>query len=176
MMQIASRKRILITGAPGVGKTTVIREVARALANSNPAGFYTAEIREQGGRKGFELIALDGRRGVLSHVDIKSPYRVGKYGVDVDAFETFLETIDLLDPAQIVVIIDEIGKMECLSAKFRAMIDKLLESDKTVIATIALRGGGLIDSIKHRHDVTLYEVTLHNRNSIADEIKTAVMA
>ena len=174
MMKISSRKRILITGAPGVGKTTVIREVARALANSNPAGFYTAEIRDKSARKGFELISLDDHRGVLSHVDIKSPYRIGKYGVDVDAFEAFLETIDLLDPAHIVVIIDEIGKMECLSAKFRSMIDKLLESDKTVIATIALKGGGLIDSIKHRPDVTLYEVTPRNRNSIMNEVVAAL--
>ncbi len=176
MMEMPSRKRIIITGAPGVGKTTLIRKVAAAQADLNPVGFYTAEIREKGERKGFELIALDGRRGLLSHVDIRSPYRVGKYGVDVDAFEAFLEAIDLLNLAHGVVIIDEIGKMECLSTKFRTTVGRLFESDKTIIATIALRGGGMIEDIKHRPDVALFEVTFHNRDTIAVEILGAMKA
>ncbi len=74
---------ILITGIPGVGKTTLIKKLADALKNFHPAGFYTEEIREDGIRKGFALIGCDGRREVLSHTDIKSPYRVGKYKVDL---------------------------------------------------------------------------------------------
>ncbi|MDD4052338.1 MAG: NTPase [candidate division Zixibacteria bacterium] len=170
MMEMSSRKRVIITGLPGVGKTTVIRKIVEALKPSHPVGFYTAEIRDKGARKGFELIALDGRRGLLSHIDIKSQHRVGKYGVDIDAFETFLEAIDLLNPAHGVVIIDEIGKMECLSAKFRETIVRLFESDKTIIATAALAGGGLIEDVKHRPGVTVVEVTIHNRNTIAGEI------
>ena len=85
------KKNLLITGLPGVGKTTLMRKVYEALKNFHPVGFYTAEIREEGMRKGLELISLEGKRGILSHVDIKSPYRVGRYKVDVRGFEDFLE-------------------------------------------------------------------------------------
>ncbi len=120
------KNHVLITGSPGVGKTTVIRKVAASLAELHPVGFYTVEIREEGVRQGFELVALDGRRSVLSHVDISGPNRVGKYGVDVGAFEAFLDAIDMLNPVHSLIMIDEIGKMEWLSVAFRRMINTLL--------------------------------------------------
>ena len=76
-----TKNNILITGLPGIGKTTLIKKLSEELRNFHPVGFYTAEIREEGIRNGFELISLDGRKGLLSHIDIKSPYRVGKYKI-----------------------------------------------------------------------------------------------
>jgi len=87
------KKNILITGLPGVGKTTLIKKLSEELKHLHPAGFYTEEIREEGQRKGFELISLDGKRGLLSHKDIKSPYRVGQYKVDIEGFENFLDSL-----------------------------------------------------------------------------------
>ena len=165
---------MLITGLPGVGKTTVIRKVAAALADSHPVGFFTTEIRDKGIRKGFELVSFDGRRSILSHVDIQSQQRVGKYGVDITSFEAFLDEADLFNPEHRLIIIDEIGKMECLSAKFRAIIETLFASDKPVIATVALKGGGLIESVKHRPDVRFFEVTVRNRDRITGEILTSL--
>ena len=82
MDQMSSRiKNILITELPGVGKTTLIVKIAEALKDFHPAGFYTTEIREEGMRKGFELISLDGRKGLLSHTDINNPDRVGNLRV-----------------------------------------------------------------------------------------------
>ena len=78
-MRRLKRKNLLITGLPGVGKTTLMKRISEALMDLNPVGFYTEEIREEGIRKGFELVSLDGRRAILSHTDIRSPYRVGKY-------------------------------------------------------------------------------------------------
>src|SRR5512139_3885766 len=89
------KKNILITGLPGSGKTTLLRKVAEELKPLHPAGFFTSEIREANTRKGFELRSLNGKKGLLAHVDILSPHRVGKYKVDVKGFEAFLETIPL---------------------------------------------------------------------------------
>jgi nucleoside-triphosphatase len=164
------RKNILLTGRPGVGKTTLIKKLSDALGPFHPAGFYTDEIREGSVRKGFELVSLDGRKQILSHVDVKGLFRVGKYGVDIVGFEAFLKVIDFLSPAVGLIIVDEIGKMECLSDKFRTLLRKILNSDKSLIATIALRGGGIIAEIKGQRETTLWEVTSQNRDSILSEV------
>jgi len=164
-------KNILITGLPGSGKTTLLQKLADELREYGPAGFFTEEIRSYGVRTGFKLTSLDGQRtGTLAHVDIKGPHRVGKYGVDLNGFEQFLGTLQLLDPSSRLVIIDEIGKMECLSAKFRDLVASLLDADALVIATIALKTGGFIDEVKHRGDVRLYEVTVRNRDTLLLDI------
>jgi len=164
------KENILITGLSAVGKTTLIKKLAERLSNLHPVGFYTEEIREGGVRKGFDLTSLDGKRGLLSHRETNSPYRVGKYGVDIKGFENFLESIAFLAPATGLIIIDEIGKMECLSPEFRRMIKEILSSEKMLIATVALKGGGLIEEIKRRDDVKLFEITQKNRDSLLSEI------
>jgi nucleoside-triphosphatase len=169
-MQRLRRKNILITGLPGVGKTTLIKKISEALTDLNPVGFYTEEIREEGLRRGFQWISLDGRRGVLSHTDVRSAYRVGKYKVDVNGFENFLDSIPFFNPNTGLIIIDEIGKMECLSGQFKKLLEELLDSEKEVIATIALKGSGLIEEIKKRHDIKLFELTKSNRDALLPDI------
>ena len=166
---------VLLTGLPGVGKTTLIRELAKRLADYHPAGFYTEEIREQGPRKGFRLVSLDGRQLTLAHSGLKGPHRVGRYGVDVDRFERLLPELNLRRSPSQVIIIDEVGKMECLSRRFTEEVRSLLDSSKTVIATIALKGDGFIRQVKQRSDCHLITVTVENRNGLADSIYAEVL-
>jgi nucleoside-triphosphatase len=163
---MVNAKNILITGYPGVGKTMLIIRLAQAMMHYRPVGFYTTEIRKRGIRQGFELVSLDGRRDLLAHVDIKSPLHVGKYGVDVSGFERFIAGIEFFDAGSPYVIIDEIGKMECLSPRFCKLILNLLDSDKTLIATIAYKGPAFITDIKGRRDVVLREMQSENRNDL----------
>jgi nucleoside-triphosphatase len=164
------KKNILVTGLPGVGKTTLIIKLAQKLRDLRPVGFYTEEIRDEGTRKGFEIQCFDGQKGLLSHIDLKGPHRVGKYGVDVRGFERFLYSIPFSVPETGLVIIDEIGRMECLSSKFRKLIAEILGSEKMLIASIALKGSGLIAEIKARPDVQVYEITEKNRDDLLAEI------
>jgi len=164
------KKNLLIVGLPGVGKTTLMKKLYEALKDFRPVGFYTEEIRGGGERKGFELVNLEGKRGILSHVDTKSPYRVGRYKVDISGFEDFLDGISFSNPFTRLIIIDEIGKMECLSDRFKKLLREALGSGKWVIATIALKGSGLITEVKQRQDVKLFEITKGNRNSLLSEI------
>ena len=136
-----SPKNVLITGPPGIGKTTLIMKLVRSLLPYGPVGFCTREIREEGVRKGFELVSLDEKTGVLAHVGIGGPHRVGKYGVDISGFERFLGGINFLGSEHMVIVIDEIGKMECLSPVFVDMLGRLLDASKPVVATIALKAG-----------------------------------
>jgi nucleoside-triphosphatase len=163
-------QHILITGLPGSGKTTLFRRLVNEVQHLNPVGFYTGEIRKGGTRQGFSLSSLDGRTGVLAHVEFRTGFRVGKYGVDVDGFEVFLNGMALLDAQTGPVMIDEIGKMECLSRRFSGMIADVLASEKRLIATIALKGGGLIASLKKRSDAQLFTVTRDNQDILFDQI------
>ncbi|OGP90151.1 MAG: hypothetical protein A2156_12400 [Deltaproteobacteria bacterium RBG_16_48_10] len=164
------KKNLLVTGLPGVGKTTLIQKLAERLRRHDPVGFYTTEIRDGGQRLGFELISLDGRKGLLSHVEIKSPYRVGKYRVDVKGFEDFLDRIPFLDKPNRLIILDEIGRMECFSDQFRTLLKTILDSEKWVVATIALKGTGLIEEVKERKDVKIFEISEKNRDGLLTEI------
>jgi nucleoside-triphosphatase len=168
------RKNLLITGLPGVGKTVLIKKISEALKSFDPVGFYTEEIREGGERKGFELISLNGRRGLLSHKNIRSPYKVGQYKVDIKGFEDFIDSISFFNPSKRVIIIDEIGKMECFSESFKKLLEEILNSEKRLIATVALKGSGLIAEVKERKDVQLFEITKGNRDSLFPEILTEV--
>lgn len=161
---------ILITGAPGCGKTTLFKRLAKELAHLHPVGFYTEEIRERDVRKGFALNGLDGSSGVLAHVDFAGDFRVGRYGVDVAGFEDFISRISFSDQKTQLVMIDEIGKMECFSQKFEMLISDLVDSQKLLIATVARKGGGLIDIIKSRPNIQLLEVTRKNQGALISKI------
>lgn len=165
-----SNRHILITGMPGSGKTTLFRRLVDELRHLNPVGFYTAEIRQGRSRKVFRLCGLDGRCGTLAHVDLRTGYRVGKYGVDVDRFEAFLEKMPFSTLETGLVMIDEIGRMECLSGRFAEILKTIFESNSRLVATIALKGGGLIAGLKKRPDVQLFELTRENQDKLFKQI------
>ncbi len=168
------KRNLLVTGLPGAGKTTLIIRLIERLRTLKIAGFYTEEIRAGGTRRGFEIVDVRGARTLLSHIDKMGGQRVGKYGVDIKRFEQYLETVPFFSSRPDLIIIDEIGKMECLSEKFIRLVADLLDAPVTVVATIPLRGTGIIDRIKNRADVRLYTITKQNRDSLVDEIEMAV--
>ncbi|MEW6189794.1 MAG: NTPase [Actinomycetota bacterium] len=167
---------ILITGSPGVGKTTLIKRVLEEL-RCDAGGFYTEEIREGGIRKGFKIITLDGEEGILAHVGIKSPFRVSKYGVDVNEFERVgvLALEDAIRGGKVIVI-DEIGKMELFSQRFKEAVKAALGAPSLVLATMGKISSTLVREIKEREDVRLLEVTFKNRASMVAEIVGLIRA
>ena len=164
-------QKVLLTGRPGCGKTTLIKRVVNKLAR--PAGgFYTEEIRERGARVGFKIVTLDGKEALLAHVDLKTTERIGKYGLDLFALETVgIEALRTAVRERQLVVIDEIGPMEIRSRIFREVVNEALDSPDAsgILATISARSFPFTDAIKKRPDVTLIEVRPRNRDQLVSD-------
>jgi nucleoside-triphosphatase len=156
---------LLITGRPGSGKTTALRRAAAALAGWRLGGFYTEEIREAGVRRGFRAVTLEGQARDMARSDHPGPARVGRYGVDLAVVDWLASTLSD-DAAADAWLVDEIGRMECLSPRFVAAVRALLDTGAPVVATVAERGGGLIAEVKLRPDAELRTVTRATRDAL----------
>ena len=163
------KKNILITGPPRSGKSTLIEAVIKRIQGP-VTGFFTREIRDGGERVGFSINTVEEREGILAHRSVRSRYRVGRYGVNLKDID------DIAVPAMIpsgheeIIVIDEIGKMECFSRLFRETLSQVLDSPNPVLGSIALRGTPFIEGIKRREDVMVIDVTIQNRDISVDQL------
>ena len=156
----------LLTGKPGTGKTSLIKQAIAGM-KGKAGGFYTEEIREQGVRKGFRLVTLDEQEAILAHVDIHSPYRVSKYGVDIDSLDQVgVSALNKAAEECDLVVIDEIGKMELFSANFRRAVSQMIGSGKKILGTIMLNPNPWADAIKRQPQVNLVTVTRANHQDV----------
>jgi nucleoside-triphosphatase len=148
----------------------VLRKVKELLAGGPVRGFLTDEVRTaRGQRVGFQIEALDGTTARLADITFRSSHQVGRYGVDLRALERVaIPTLAIEDRA--VYLIDEIGKMECLSSAFVDAVKKVLESGRPAVATVAQRGAGFIAEVKQHPGAELWEVTRANRDSTPHRI------
>lgn len=166
--------RILLTGRPGCGKTTVIKRSLTLIGPERCAGFYTEEVREGGRRIGFDVVTLDGRRGPLARIGVAGP-RLGRYGVDLEAFERLaLSALDPMDADHSmhrVLVVDEIGKMELFSPKFVALLGRILaETWQPILGTVLAARHPAVDPIRRRRDIEIVQVTHGNRDELPEAI------
>jgi nucleoside-triphosphatase THEP1 len=158
---------ILLTGPPRSGKSTLIEKVIKRV--KRPAtGFFTRELREKGRRVGFLIETLDGKTGLLAHQNIKSNYRVGRYKVNIEDLDQIAVPSMLPSTDDQLVVIDEIGKMECFSHFFKETLLRALSAENQVIGSIALKGDRFIQTIKNRDDVILVFITQTSRDLAFD--------
>jgi nucleoside-triphosphatase len=172
------KHKVLLTGRPGCGKTTLVKRVANNLRQS-AGGFYTEEIRDsesvrergRGQRVGFKIVTLDGKEAIFAHVSFKASERIGKYGLDLTRLETVGVTAvrEAVRKRQLVVI-DEIGPMEIRSAIFRSAVNDAFDSGVSILGTVVARSLPFTDSIKKRSDVTVIELRPDNRKQLFAEM------
>jgi len=154
---------ILLTGPPRSGKSTLIEKVVKKI--KRPAtGFFTRELREKNKRVGFLIETIDGKTGLLAHQNIRSNCRVGKYKVNLEDIDQIAVPSMLPSSSDQIVVVDEIGKMECFSRLFKETLLRVLSSENQVIGSIAIKGDRFIQTIKNRDDVTLVSITEDTRD------------
>ena len=171
------KPKVLLTGRPGCGKTTLIERVVNEIA-SPAGGFYTKEIRQCSRRVGFKIVTLDGEEAVLAHVDFDTKQRVGKYGLDLHALESVgTEAICIAVQARQLLVIDEIGPMEIRSRIFCDVVNEALDSPDVsgILGTITARSFPFTNAIKKRPDVTLIVVRQKNREQLVSELSGQFM-
>jgi nucleoside-triphosphatase len=163
--------RLLVEARPGAGKTTAFRRLAELLRESRQsvAGFTTEEMRERGRRVGFAVESLDGESDTLAHVKLRGPPRVGRYGVDLEAFER-VALPALRASSGDVVLIDELGKMELASAAFRGAVEELLDQPVAIAATLQVARHPFTDALRARPEVEVIRLTARNRNALPEQL------
>lgn len=158
--------KVAVTGRPGVGKTTLCLKVYESLRGKMTiGGFITKEVRKDGVRVGFKLVDLSsGNEEWLARVG-EGKVRVGKYAVNVEGLEEFLDSVNTNAD---MVIIDEVGPMELKSGKFVRFIEDLIGREK-LLFTIHLKSRHwLLEKI--RKEFRIYSINEENRDRVAEEI------
>lgn len=170
------RKRVLlVTGKPGIGKTTVVTEVVDALKTGgySVGGMISREVRSDSVRTGFKITDLrSGREGWLARVAKGEGPRIGRYCVEMqDLVSIGVSAIaDALNGSDVVVI-DEIGPMELFSRDFREVVAKAADQAKVLLCAVHKKAqNNLLGSLKTREDAQLFEVTADNRNALSKAI------
>ena len=132
------RIRVVITGMPGTGKTTLIKRLVELLRKKGMrvAGFYTKEIREGGQRTGFRVVDINTKKSfVLASTKMGSGTTVGRYRVDVSRFDEYVGSLYQSIESSEIIIIDELGPMEFKSKRFSDLVFKLAEHGKSWVVT-----------------------------------------
>jgi len=168
-------KNLFLSGRPGCGKTTVIKKTIALLGKVKLKGFYTTEMRPRGTRVGFQITTLDGRHGILAHVNFQSDKKVGKYGVCLKDIDTVIVPSMRPDRDTPLIIMDEIGKMECYSEEFKRAAVAAVESETVVLGTIAIGGSPFIESFRRRSDIEIIQVTGENRDRLPQKIAEIIL-
>ena len=169
------KKNILVTGPPRCGKSTLLQKVSTKL-NGPARGFFTREMTEKGMRIGFSINTMGGWEGILAHQSMPSRYRVGKYGVNLKDIDDIAVPAMIPSGQEEIVVIDEVGKMECFSSLFKQTLIEVLDSPNRVLGSIALRGNPFIEDIKLREDVMVIDVTIQNRDMLVDQLLDTLKA
>ncbi len=166
-------RRILITGLPGSGKTTLMERLISDI-DVSAYGFLTREIRKDSRRVGFELIGLSGKRCIIAHVDFVSSHKVGRYGVDVLSIDTAVEN-ELIAGSGDIAFVDEIGKMELHSTKFRDAVTSLWDSDIFVVATVMATRNVFCDRLKSDRGTIVYELNPDSRENVYSDTRNQIL-
>lgn len=169
----------LITGSPGVGKSTAVSKVVLKLKSAGVivGGCTTSERKSAGARVGFEVKDLtSGRTGQLASVLTKIGPRVGRYRVNLtDLAAVGAAGLDAAAGSSEIIVVDEVGPMELISPEFRRAVRKCIESGRPMLAVIHERLDDDILNELRSKATTLFTLTIENRDEVTEELGSVLL-
>jgi len=161
----------LITGMPGVGKTTLIRQLVSTM-HMRAGGFYTEDLQMRGIREGFRIVTLDGQMALLAATGHPGPVNVSKYGVDLQELERVgvAALRSAMDHGHVLVV-DEIGRMQLQSSAFRHTIYDAIRSNHPILGTVMRGSNPYVERIKKHRNVQIVELTPDNRFEVLSMLR-----
>lgn len=179
--------KLLLTGAPRCGKSTLVRRLVERFPG-NAGGMMAAELLGPEGRRcGFELqVVWRSAGGELRVVDravlaeaapdeMAEPLpgaRVGRYFVRPEALSLAVRALDGAMHEGGLVVIDEIGPLQLASPAFRDAVLRCLDGPGDLLATVAQSQDAFVELLKARPGVRVVEVTRQNRQHLAEGLET----
>ncbi len=170
----------LITGDPGVGKTTCASRIINIIKSEGYTigGVVSREMRERGERTGFEMIDLATEEHfTLASTSLDVGPKIGRYRVNLKGLAekgaaALLHSSENAD----LTICDEIGPMELLSPEFRRAVESVVKSSKPVLGVLHKKmKDPLLVNLRSAEHSKLFEITLENRDELPDSITTELL-
>jgi len=156
----------LVMGKPGIGKTTLIRQVVSTM-RMRAAGFYTEDLQDSGVREGFRIVTLDGDVGLLASSEHAGPVQVSKYGVNLEELERVgVAAVRSAMERGHVMVADEIGRMQLQAKNFRQAVFEAVRAGHPMLGTIMIGRNPYADRIKAHRNVELLTLTEGSRNDV----------
>jgi len=169
----------LVTGPPGIGKSTVVSRVVLTLKSAGVivGGCTTSEMKSGGVRTGFEIRDLtSGRSGVLASTSTKFGPRVGRYRVNLtDLAKIGAAGLEAASGSSEVVVVDEVGPMELVSPEFRRAVLRCIDSGRPILAVVHERlQDDLLNELRERATAR-YTLSVENRDEASEELGEALL-
>ncbi|MCW6158412.1 MAG: NTPase [Thermoplasmatales archaeon] len=167
--------KISLAGLPGVGKTQTLMKTIDILEKEGNVvgGILTEKVMDGKESVGLKVLDWHSKTSIIfAHKSINSRIRIGKFGVDLKAFDQVaVPAIEWSKDNADVIVIDEVGKIEQESKPYTEIVKEVLELDKMMILTLHKKGRNpLLQEVKKRDDVRSLEVTQINRTLLPYKI------
>ena len=177
-MSSASTKIWLVTGPPGIGKSSLVSKVIFSVRSGGHGvgGCLTKEVRKGRERVGFRLTdLLSGSDAELASVGGLGP-RVGRYRVNITNLSS-MGANSLFRAAEVAdfIVVDEVGPMELTSPEFRRGVKACLATGKPMLVVLhESMKDPLITEISGLPNSKLVELTLHNREAVSVQLPAEI--
>ncbi|HEU5005186.1 MAG TPA: nucleoside-triphosphatase [Candidatus Saccharimonadales bacterium] len=167
--------KLLLTGLPGTGKTTLFRKILPSL--DCDLWIVSEELRDLGGQRiGFKARSSDGASSVFAHkTEVKSEATLGDYLVDIKTIDRLFTQLISKVPEDKFVAIDEIGRMQMLSPTFKKAVLDLFSKNFNILATIRY-GDDWTREFTAKNDVITFTLAGNNHKEIEDCLVAAAKA
>lgn len=169
------KRNVLLVGPKEIGKTALIKKILERT-ELRAAGYYTREVKEGLFRSCLEMVWLSGETRTLVSAKAKPGWiRLGKDYVNLEVVDAGLVPMlrEALGSEQVeLLVLDEVGRAECLSEQFRRHVVDCITSKKSVVATInaAESDDDFLHALQARSDVSVLHVGYENREALLQRV------